>query len=735
MAKTDEQCSGEGYHVLQTAEEVYSSDGEYAQDQPQTRSGTIEGWPAANAPSSDAQSIRYATRRATSFEPSHTYQQSLQFELIEEAATPNVRRRGRAVRISTRGTVVDTARIREHHDAGSGATTSYSYLAGRFAPGDLGKKRDLADNGNILDSFAISVQPVTPTAPAGTTTQNSADWVISDFSPTSHNGEKTVSTSTTIGANVGFFGTTPTAGLSYSYTTGASWALKDYELAAAGSTTHDGPYVSWSIKRTSKDSDPALAKSALTPHLEAVFTLRPEANPSRFSAFTVLTTITTDHVTTEKRSIPWGPWLLGYLIAPSVEVKVHHWVPIQFLQTYLIDWEYGTVEIIGHRRPRTTEEEIAKLLGLPLHPQRPNLMPVPDHPLDGFPAIISRLVRAMSLVREKCKPTADDVKAMFSPVALPTVKPDLTGRFRYRGESPVGTMFVPPGRKTIEIAVPAERLGQYVNGFAVGSTDPAGSWSYEWLGFRRSLLITRTGAASDGCTVWLTPRNYRGGVCTVVSPNGLNQLPVRDLGLPEPPDAIVGLYPDASKPAKSHVVFWRDCVYQLEKTGTSTTNGAPVLRLAKPRLLREHTNDPATRDVDTAYSFPEASGDIPLKTTVVLVKGQKCQAFYLAADGTLTPNKGEPLTQVPKIVTALGGRLDTVLPRAFGTDSFLWFGGRLATQTETIEDAPKPVPFEKMVARSEILRGRLSPDFLFDSHTHLGDDHLFFHAPGSYVDE
>ncbi|MBF6339295.1 hypothetical protein IU450_25870 [Nocardia abscessus] len=690
------------------------------------------------------------TRRATSFEPSRTYQQSLQFELIEEVATPNTPERGRAVRISTRGTVLDTARLRRPFVDGQWAT--HSMLAGRFTPDGLKNSRDLAhdhlkDNGHILENFAMTIQPATPSASSGV--QNGKDWILGDYSPITHNEAETVSTSTTIGASVGFFGDVPTAGLSYAYTSGASWTLKDYELVAAGGTTEEGPWVSWSIKRSQDRSDPDLAHSALSPHFEAVFHLGSSAATERFSAFNVLTTVTVDKATKKVFYLPLDYLSFGWLIPnryKKIEVDHQYHFPMQFVQSYVIDWDRGKVDIIGPDISRDAGALASILAVEEFSISEPYLAVVATTPMPKELHDPPAMVQVVDYFRQmEDQGEGHDIGLMFElPVdglAGATQLPDRRRRFRYRGESPVGTLVIPPadaqGVKSAEIAIPTERLGQYYDGFNIDGINIA---RYEWIRPRRSVIVDHDIAGK--CAVWIAPRGFRGGVCSIPpsGPGGLAQMFVSDLGLPEVPDAIVGYYKGLAQAPTRSFAFWRDCLYTLTSR-MRPGDSVPEMSLEDPVPLSVLAYPPMNRDVDCAYSFYDT---VTNTTKVVTIKDTTVFTWTLEENGNLRIIEGESdiMVNLPRVITTLDGRLDAVIPVAGPERHWYAFGGRMVAK---IDQHGKPIdqlkPFEQVVAEPLLFQGQLSPDYLIDAYGQISVEKegqpsvydLVLHTPSSYI--
>ncbi|MEU4800554.1 hypothetical protein [Streptomyces sp. NPDC023327] len=530
----------------------------------------LRQWQAGGAVGGEPQRVRYTTRRATSVDLSGIYQQSLMFELIEETGNPDVRHRGRAVRISTGGTVFDTARLRY----GMGHP-----LAGRFDSAKaVGRSTEAWDNQHVLDMLCLRLQPITPRGDEAHVHQ-SDEWILTDYSPVTENEHKVLSTSTSLGANLGFFADTPTGGVSYNYTTGTSWTLPDYRLGAAGGTDRsDGAYVAWSISRAQRDSDPRLAQSSLSPRLEAVFTLRPGVGRARYSAFACMTQVLlcvpkrTDPPKLEPSSA--GDWVLLAALGPAIYLgaKVVHedlkesleheeefeWMRYAFVQSYVVDWEDARVHVVG-----VSEQEGRDLMGMTPQLALPRLVTTEvtgELPVDkqsDWHSIHADAVQGGDLEQKLDK--------LLNP-PVPSEQPlEQTLRFSYRPGSAVGLAVVPAGCHEVLITVPAAYLGAYAAGLRVGGTDEPGSWSYDWLPGRRAVRVRRTRMANPAA-VWIDAQGGATGLCTVMEDGLSAVVPVTQLGLPEVPDAVVPLLVDGADPAGEHLVFWRNLILRYRRT-------------------------------------------------------------------------------------------------------------------------------------------------------------------------
>ncbi|GAB2923433.1 hypothetical protein [Streptomyces mayteni] len=212
---------------------------------------------ANHAVAANPRNVRHVSRRVITASPKEQMLLNVLFELFEEvnaAGKPNAR----VLRVGTLGTAVETEQI--YHSSAVD---------------------------HILDLVEIRVEP-TRVPGSDESKTDWADWQLSAFSPITADEKTTLSTSTSIGASLGFFGDTPTGGISYSYTTGKSWTVSDYEVLARPRFDGDiGTVAEWRFKRTQKDSKPAIARSSFAPYVEAVFSLKADAARRRYSAIEV----------------------------------------------------------------------------------------------------------------------------------------------------------------------------------------------------------------------------------------------------------------------------------------------------------------------------------------------------------------------------------------------------------------------------------------------------------------
>ncbi|WP_327357956.1 hypothetical protein [Streptomyces sp. NBC_01304] len=254
---------------------------------------------ATHVVSGHGRDIRQVVRRIqTQPDSEKWYRQGLIFELFEEPAA-DTKHQARSVRISTHGTAVSNAWWLDNKN---NSENSYQCnFAGYFM--EI-KPMDWDTNGEEY--------------------QKPGSWRLMDFSPTVGNRAGNLSTSTTFGGSVGFFGPAPMAAISFNQTTSYSWPADEYTLNTWVSTGSgaDRDAVSWKLTRTG-DAEPALIHGAFKPHLEAIFSLSSDTLPRRYSAFTV--TVETVHA---KGSSKEG-------------------TKRRFIQHYAIDWQEGEVYALG----------------------------------------------------------------------------------------------------------------------------------------------------------------------------------------------------------------------------------------------------------------------------------------------------------------------------------------------------------------------------------------------------
>ncbi|WP_116245720.1 hypothetical protein [Nocardiopsis sp. FIRDI 009] len=532
---------------------------------------------AANAPSTAARNQRYSTRRATSFNPGpfRWYQQSLVIELFEEAASLNTRRRGRAIRVSTDGTVVNNALFR------GGDSRSITPYADSIMD-RLEHQTEIVDTGAIFRGYALSIEQIDPRGSdhdgrgdgAAGVAQKSSDWVLVDFSPTSTNRDKQMTTSTSLGLNLGFFGNTATGGLSYSYTTGTSWTIRDYDLVSTGGRTRrHTPNVGWQVFRRNdeKAADTDIARSAFTPRFEAVFSLRSEVEPARYSAFSTMATIDYDLVEHQRIMSKTGESLadtLGSLTGLGIpmhympkEVEVQkRLIPQIFMQTYVVDWDTGRVYVLGSNDygggvdPLLIKPDVATL--------RQAVVKEVEEAVEELLNSLEERRMPKELVRGDRLPPEQLARELFNPPLPPPAPAQRRTRFQYRDLSPVGVRMIDSGTASVEISVPEERMIHYPDGFEVHCSHLRDEWSYEWLPGKRAVFVEHH-APDAPYQVWISPKDYDAGTCTVhdTETGSTDLVSVLDLGLPEIPDAVLPQTPGgveaAGAMADPQLLAWR----------------------------------------------------------------------------------------------------------------------------------------------------------------------------------
>ncbi|MEU9337175.1 hypothetical protein AB0D49_29115 [Streptomyces sp. NPDC048290] len=152
----------------------------------------------------------------------------------------------------------------------------------------LGTSGSTFATGGKLAQLEVNVTPMAVPLKSKHKAQSPTDWTLTDFSPATTGKSTTMSTSTSVGANLGFFGDSLTGGVSYSYSTGKSWSVPDFYVSGANApgTYLDIPGVAWRFEK-SDDTPDLLAQTGISPHLEAVFGLASDVPRQRHAGFQI----------------------------------------------------------------------------------------------------------------------------------------------------------------------------------------------------------------------------------------------------------------------------------------------------------------------------------------------------------------------------------------------------------------------------------------------------------------
>ena len=142
----------------------------------------------------------------------------------------------RILRIGTAGTIVNTLAYRGKDKM---AHPFSQNLESMF---DSTKIDAWVDEKRIFDKFIFKIENYHPDhSDERAHIVNPVDWMVSDFSPKTKNKENMLSTSTSIGFDVGAFGSTATGGLNYSDSQSREWSIEDYELLGSVSVDMSQP--------------------------------------------------------------------------------------------------------------------------------------------------------------------------------------------------------------------------------------------------------------------------------------------------------------------------------------------------------------------------------------------------------------------------------------------------------------------------------------------------------------
>lgn len=304
-----------------------------------------------------AYGTRQTTQTVLATSGLHTWaQQCLTFELSESVGVLGTGG-NRAIRISSKGTVINAAQYRGEGMAlakdplSRGVTGHLAWILGEEA------KSATSYTSFALEDFYLSLEVVSPNH-TGDSSCPGEDWYLSDISPTTKINDVAVSTSTSSGFNIGLMGDAPTVGYDESNTKGRDWTLPDYALlAVAGHDAKGAPHGAWHIKRSDPAVDSQIANSSLSPDLELVFTLRPGAPARRFTSIAANMTVSfqdtppqesedeKDTKTWEKRLKFYNPMISpllsrfeGEISKKPDKIKIH-----SFLVNYIVDWHTGEI--------------------------------------------------------------------------------------------------------------------------------------------------------------------------------------------------------------------------------------------------------------------------------------------------------------------------------------------------------------------------------------------------------
>jgi hypothetical protein len=542
-------------------------------------------------------------------------QQCLTFELIENIGTTASPGFGRCIRISTVGTLVNTAAFRG--DGQKQPPDPYARSLDRQLDWMAKKnKEDLSDNLFVLDDIHFTIEATSPT---GEAVNVARQWTLIDASPTTKNGVSSVNTSTTLGFNAGFFGDVPTAGVEASTTTSHEWSMPDYVLFLMGGLGEDQePRATWHVKRSDPDSDPNIARSSFRPIFEAVFGLRSGVTPGRYSSITTMMTLKFKKIDSNKdkaylakqqgkASDDSSPSVLQNIANtnPFVEAALQAiplFVPDQegnsddlasysFMATFVVDWKNGTVSgymptfVQNPKLPPPTDPT----------PESARLYAVEDSSRDF------RNILTLKQFKEEVKNSTGDhevvldkdineaLRDLLEPnVAKKLLLPYLPEndsiadlRMEFRDDSSIG--LANPDRRfafsdandikqTFDVQFPVDALASYSDQFVIHSGYPVvhKDPQFQWLPFKRAARIQ---TPEIGSLLWSAPAGYsRDSIWEFNAlPDNLSFRQLRSidvLGLPEVPDSYYrsqGIT-EGSMWVKEYVA-WRDRIFINDGSG------------------------------------------------------------------------------------------------------------------------------------------------------------------------
>ncbi|MBJ9697681.1 hypothetical protein [Burkholderia cenocepacia] len=528
--------------------------------------------------------IRRAVRRIIAEPEMHSWlQQCMTFELIENIGTTESRGYGRCLRISTAGTLINTASYRGKDSV---PVDPYSRpLSDQLSWIEASQQSGfppLVDNLMVLDDVHLTIEATDPIASRNQINPGN-EWSLLDMSPTTKNNMNMVSTSTTIGVNAGAFGDIPTAGMDFSTTTSRAWSLPDYELFSMGGLVASRePRVVWHVKRSDPKSDPNIARSSFRPDFEAIFGLRADASPKRYSSISVLISLTfvhntheiTDALADKLAAMPFGGGVfilagkaLKYFSpqgdgGPAPAMTRH-----SFIMTFVVDWELG---VVGAYVPNINNKS-AK----------------------GDKVAILYTLNSQDDKNAKNNERHNLTAAAARDLLKPKIAPDgniFDIRLEFRDSSAIGVADIDchvNGSQSsscdYDALFPISALASYSEKFSIyqGYPEAKNVPDPRWLPFKRAARIT---CEREGL-IWTAPTGYsRDNVWVVKVDDGKpNQPPpegfrsIEKIKLPEVPDSYYrSNYTDTADDRSGYFQYvreyiaWRDMIFVVDRKGKST---------------------------------------------------------------------------------------------------------------------------------------------------------------------
>lgn len=391
----------------------------------------------------------------------------------------------RILRIGTAGTIVNTMAYRGKDKKAHPFSQNIDSMF------DSTKIDKWVDEKKIFDKFIFKIENYHPDhSDARAHIVNPIDWMVSDFSPKTKNKENMLSTSTSIGFDVGAFGSTGTGGLNYSQSQSREWSIDDYELLGSASVDMSHPSsVTWNVHRSSQDSDPDIAKSTFSPDFECVFRSSQSSTKKRYSVISAIVIpvfskeVKVD-IKIESRSIISKSIIALHNIFSGkkigntdFEAKNTEYSAHAFSVTLLVDWVTGRVETV-------------------LPPDSNGRVKLSSVDWSDGAAVSSENVKAVM---------GNLMPAIAGGVEAPElVYPE------FKGDDPVGRVVPKAGVTSIEVAIPQDLLFYYYGGVSVsqGMSFKNSTLQALWGPFSNTLLIRGITSADP---ILISPKGYLPG--------------------------------------------------------------------------------------------------------------------------------------------------------------------------------------------------------------------------------
>ena len=388
----------------------------------------------------------------------------------------------RILRIGTAGTIINTLAYRGKDKTAHPFSQNMEFMF------DKTKIDIWEDEKRIFDKFIFKIENYHPDHSSERThIVNPIDWILADFSPKTKNKESMLSTSTSIGFDVGSFGSTATAGVNYSQSQSREWSIEDYELFGSASVDMSHPSsVTWNVHRSSQDSDPDIAKSTFSPDFESVFRSSQSSERRRYSIISAIAIPVFLDQKSEKVEVKSSSFLTKAIFAlhnifsgkkiqnNTIETKINKYYGHVFSVTLLVDWVTGRVETV-------------------------------------LPPDSSGRVRLSSASWSDGKEVNNEgvkdlMEGLMPAIASGVEEPELVYP-RYEGDDPVGKVTPGKGVTSIEVVIPPDLLFYYYGGVSVsqGLSFKDSSLQALWGPFSNTLLIRGIESTDP---ILISPKGY-----------------------------------------------------------------------------------------------------------------------------------------------------------------------------------------------------------------------------------